>query len=397
VAPAGPSAVVRADLRLTTAQRFVQAKPVALAYLKALSAHDPTGAQAQVGSAGFAQLNSLTTLRTWFAQIPVGQMRMTATPVAVHDPGTVGVRVAMSARLGPPPLTASVRLGTRVLLVAGQDMGWRVVGDISQRKDVHQVRSGLSLMTAPNVLSTPSVTVVYGPPEASFAAHTILSSAQQVVHMLHAKYGGGVAARHPLIYLVAGVHQGEALAGVKIGRAETPDGWQVGNFAYIDWQVWLNDDVATKDSVVAHELTHVATHQMLAEAPHSLLEGVAMYEEERYLNSLGLSRGFALAAAAYRQGFPSDRIWGSRYFDWGIRNPYWVDACYEDGEAMTAVILTRYGGPAALGRLAAAYRAMGNKALYTPAQVRSAFQTALHVPFDTVVAEARALVASAPR
>ncbi len=114
-----------------------------------------------------------------------------------------------------------------------------------------------------------------------------------------------------------------------------------------------------------------------------------MYEEERYLNSLGYGRSFALIRSYYRSGFPSDKVWGLQNFDWGLTNGNAIDACYLDGEAMSAVIIEQHGGVPALARLARAYRSF-HRNHYSPDQVRAAFQQALGVSFDTVVAEAHA-------
>ena len=378
---------------LSPKARYKLARPVALAYVKALAHQNPSGAEAFVGNSGYSQLSSLTTLQTWFSLIPSKQLRVTASAMPVSDVSAVGVHLVLSARLGPAPLTPWVKLGDRVLLVQDQKPGWRVVADISRRPKLHLKTYGLALFAQPHFLSAPHMSVVYGPDDAELAARTIEGSGQQVVKMLHSKYGGGAAARHPLVYMVSGLHQGEVLAGVKIGRKETPAGWQVGDFAYIDYPVWLQDDLVTQDSTVAHELTHVASHTMLSGAPHSLIEGVAMYEEERFLNKLGFERPFALIDAYYQHGFPSAEIWGIRYTDWGLRAAVQVEACYQDGQAMTAVIIEEHGGVPALARLAAAYRRY-HTVRYSSDQVHEAFESALGVSFETVVAEAHAYAAA---
>ena len=386
--PPSDQAVAAAE-KLTTGQRFHAARPVAVDYVKALARGDRSAAQADVGNSDYNQLSSLSTFETWFSLIPAKRLHVRAVPLEVHDRSSVGVRMVLTARLGPAPLTPWVKLGERVLLVQDQRAGWRVLADITGRSNVRVRRYGLSLMEQPHFLSAPHISVVYGPDDAQLAARTIFQSGGSVVKMLHSKYGGGAASRHPLVYLVAGLKQGEKLAGVSIGRKETPAGWQYKDFAYIDYPVWLGYDNVDQESTVAHELTHVASHTMLAGAPHSLLEGVAMYEEERYLNSLGYGRSFALIRSYYRSGFPSDKVWGLQSFDWGLTNGNAIDACYLDGEAMSAVIIEQHGGVPALARLARAYRSF-HRNHYSPDQVRTAFQQALGVSFDTVVAEAHA-------
>ena len=56
---------------------------------------------------------------------------------------------------------------------------------------------------------------------------------------------------------------------------------------------------------------------------------------------------------------------------------------------MSAVIIEQHGGVPALARLSRAYRSF-HRDHYSPDQVRAAFQQALGVSFDTVVAEAHA-------
>jgi hypothetical protein len=388
------NAPVASAQKLTTAQRFHVAKPIAVNYVKALARGDRSGAQIDVGNSGYRELSSLTRLETWFSLIPAKKLRVTATPQAVSDPSAVGVRLVMSARLGPAPLTTWVPLGERVLLVQDQQVGWRVLADVTTRAKMHAHVYGLSLMVQPHFLTNKHLTVIYGPDQAQLPARTIFGTGSSVVKMLHNKYGGGVAGRHMVMYLVEGLSQGEKLTGVKIGRKETPAGWQYKDFAYIDYPAWEDDEVIEQNSTVAHELTHVASHTMLRGAPHSLIEGVAMYEEERFLNHLGFQRRFDLINAYYQAGsFPSAQIWGVQWADWGLKNATAVEACYQDGEAMSAVIIEQHGGVPALARLAKAFRSF-HHIRYSAAQVDAAFQHALGVSFDTVVGEAHAYAGS---
>ena len=92
-----------------------------------------------------------------------------------------------------------------------------------------------------------------------------------------------------------------------------------------------------------------ATFGMLGRSPHSLLEGLAMYEEDGYLRTLGVHLTLGSIAHLYANGsFPSITVWRTRVTDWGLRNPTAVDLCYEDGQAMSAVIMQRHGGAAGI-------------------------------------------------
>ena len=378
--------------KLTTAQRFHYASPIAVAYVKALGRGDRAGAQVDVGNSDYRELSSLTRFETWFSLIPAKKLRLKVTPQPVTEPSAVGVRVVMSARLGPAPLTTWVKLGERVLLVQDQQVGWRVLADVTTRPRMHAHIYGLSLMVQPHFLTNRHLTVIYGPDQAQEPARTLFGTGSSVVKMLHNKYGGGVAGRHMVLYLVGGLSQGEKLTGAKIGRKETPEGWQFKDFAYIDYDVWRGDTVITQNSVVAHELTHVASHTMLRGAPHSLIEGVAMYEENRFLHHLDFGFTLSTIRPYYAAGtFPASEVWGVQSADWGLKNGTAIEACYEDGEAMSAVIIERHGGVPALARLAKAFRSFHSDH-YSTSQVDAAFQQALGVSFDTVESEARATV-----
>ena len=114
----------------------------------------------------------------------------------------------------------------------------------------------------------------------------------------------------------------------------------INGVAYIEWPVWGPGNVLERDGTIAHELTHVASMGMLGRSPHSLLEGLAMYEEDSYLRTLGVHLTLGSIAHLYASGgFPSSTIWRTRVTDWGLRNPTAVNLCYEDGQAMSAVIM----------------------------------------------------------
>ena len=123
-----------------------------------------------------------------------------------------------------------------------------------------------------------------------------------------------------------------------------------------------------------------------------------MYEEDSYLRTLGVHLTLGSISHLYANGgFPSSAIWRTRVTDWGLRNPTAVNLCYEDGQAMSAVIMQRHGGAAGIARLAKAFNALHaghHGALYSEAQVREAFQRGLGVSFDQVVAEAHAYAAA---
>jgi hypothetical protein len=384
---------------MTTGERFTAARPAVETYLKALALHRTADAAPVVQAAGtYANQSTLDDLQTWFGQLPIGAVKMTAKPVKVPDAGSVGVRVSISARFSPVPLSNWVKLGDRVMLASYSEGAWRVVADISARKAVHTKAYGLRLFEVPSVLTGKHTTVIYEAVEAANDATQILSDADEVVPRLTGLFGRDRAAAHPVMFVISSRKQGQELSGVKIFRKELPEGFVINGVAYIEWPVWGPGNVLERDGTIAHELTHVASMGMLGRSPHSLLEGLAMYEEDSYLRTLGVHLTLGRIAHLYASGgFPSITVWRTRVTDWGLRNPTAVDLCYEDGQAMSAVIMERHGGAAGVARLAKAFNAMHaahHGAVYSEAQVHEAFQRGLGVSFDQVVAEAHAYAAA---
>ena len=208
---------------------------------------------------------------------------------------------------------------------------------------------------------------------------------------LAARYGGGEAGLRPVIFLVDNRSQGERLAHVDLGKVRTPAGFQYSSFAYIDLPAWRALPDIEQESMVAHELTHVVTRPMLAGSPHSLIEGIAMYEEDRYLGASGETMFLDSIDAYYvRNAFPTLRLWERRESDWGLGNVRAINLAYLDALSMTHAIMTQDGGVMALRRLGAAFRAQHARADFTAAQVERAFQSALGVSFQQVEAQAHA-------
>jgi hypothetical protein len=399
-APAESSGPSPAD-SMTTAQRFAGARPAAEGFLRAVALHRLVDAQPFVQAAGgYADEQSLTQLEEWFGRLPIGAVQMRSKPVRVPDAGAVGVRVSIKARFGPPPLSNWIALGDRVLLARDDAGAWRIAADISTRRAVHTRAYGLRLFHEPSVLTGKHATVIFEAVEATDDAKQIRADADEVVPRLTQLYGTDRAAAHPIVFVVDSRKQGEALSGVKIVRKEVPQGFVINGVAYIEWPEWEPGNVLERDGTIAHELTHVASLGLLGRSPHSLIEGLAMYEEDNFLRALPVHVHLVLGAIAqtYARGqFPSIQIWERRTSDWGLTNPAAVDLCYEDGQAMTAVIMEQHGGVRGLTRLANAFDAMHashHGMLYSAAQVQQAFQRGLGVSFDQVVAEAHAYAAA---
>lgn len=366
------------------------AMPVAVAYLSALADHRYDRALTYAHACSAAQQRSLDQLWLWLASMPSQQIKVTDASVTANA-GAVTVSATLFARFGPAPYSAWVTLGPRTLRLTAGRGRWHVRADVSVVHRSDLAAYGVSWLHHPYFVNGQRVTVVYAKPGDVVDAQQILETAESVIPGLAARYGGGVAGLRPVIFLVDKRSQGERLAHVDLGKVRTPAGFQYSSFAYIDLPAWRELPSVEQASMVDHELTHVVTRPMLADSPHSLLEGIATYEEDRYLVShdehMPLDQ---LYAYYYHHAFPSLRIWERRESDWGLPNVRSIGVAYEDALAMTTVIMQENGGVPALSRLGAAFRAQHARRDFTAAQVEHAFQRALGVSFQHIVAEAHA-------
>jgi hypothetical protein len=366
------------------------AGPIAIDYLKALGGHRYDQAQSYAHACTSAQQQSLDQLWLWLDSMPTQAIKA-ADPKVAAAGGGVTVRTTLFARFGPAPYSAWVSLGPRTLRLTQARSTWRVRADVSVVHRSDLAAYGVSWLHHPYFINGQRVTVIYAKPADIDAAQQILDAAEAVVPGLAARYGGGKAGLRPVIFLVDQKKQAERLAHVDLGKVRTPAGFQYSSFAYVDLPEWESLPEVDQDSMVAHELTHVVTRPMLDGAPHSLLEGIAMYEESAYLSEHGSGMSIEdVAAYYYHHEFPSMKIWRTRVTDWGLPSVNAIQVCYEDALVMTHVIMDEYGGVPALGRLGAAFRSYGGPVRFTKAQVNHAFQRALGVPFSRVVAEAHA-------
>jgi hypothetical protein len=366
------------------------AVPVATSYLTALADHRYDHAQAFAHACSAGQARSLDRLWLSLASMPIDSARVAGARVT-PDAGGVTVRATVFARFGPPPYSAWVTLGPRTLRLGDERGRWRVRADVSHPHRSDLAVYGFSWFHHPYFVNGTRVTVVYASAADLADARQILDTAEAATPRLVRRYGGGQAAERPVIFLIDNRSEGERLAHVDLGKVRTPAGFQYSSFAYVDLPEWRSLPAVEQQSMVVHELTHVVTRSMLAGSPHSLLEGIAMYEEDRYLRAYGEATSLDLLYAFQAHGgFPSMRIWERRESDWGLRSVNGVDACYQDALAMTDAIVDRHGGVAALRRLGAAFRAEHASRDFTAAQVGEAFRRALGVPFARVAADARA-------
>jgi hypothetical protein len=366
------------------------AGPIAIDYLKALAGHRYDQAQNYAHACTSAQQHSLDQLWLWLDSMPSQAFKVAGPRITSAEDG-VTVRATLFARFGPAPYSAWVTLGPRTLQLTQARSSWRVRADVSVVHRSDLAAYGVSWLHHPYFINGQRVTVVYAKPADVEAAQQILDTAEAVVPGLATRYGGGQAGLRPIIFLVDQKKQAERLAHVDLGKVRTPAGFQYSSFAYVDLPEWENLPEVDQESMVAHELTHVVTRPMLDGAPHSLLEGIAMYEESAYLSEHGSGMSIDdVAAYYYHHNFPSMKIWRLRATDWGLPNVDAIHVCYEDALVMTHVIMDEHGGVPALARLGAAFRRYRGPTRFTKAQVNGAFERALGVPFSRIVAEAHA-------
>ncbi len=366
------------------------ASTVAVAYLSALGDHRYDGAQRYAHACSTRQQHSLDQLWLWLDSMPTQQVRVTGAEVTPVANG-VTVRTTLYAKFGPAPYSAWVTLGPKTLRLAPVPGGWRVRADVSAVDRSNLAAYGVSWLHHPYFINGERATVVYAAPADIVDAQQILGTADAVIPGLAARYGGGEAGLRPVIFLIDNRSQGERLAHVDLGKVRTPAGFQYSSFTYIDLAAWRGLPNIEQASMVVHELTHVVTRPMLAGAPHSLLEGIAMYEENAYLGQSGQTMLLDEIAAYYaRNAFPTLVVWRRRESDWGLPNVRAINLSYLDALAMTHAIMAQNGGVPALRRLGAAFRAEHARRDFTAAQVEHAFRSALGVPFERVVAEAHA-------
>jgi hypothetical protein len=371
-----------------------EANAVAVAYLTQLAGQRYDRAQRFALACTPAAQRSLQRLWLWLASMPIQEARVAGVHVRRSTvPGhrrELDVQATLYARFGSPPYSAWVTLGARTLRLGRQGTTWRVRGDASTARRSDLGVYGLCWQRHPYFANGLRATVVYASPADATDARAILSTADAVAPGLFARYGGGGAARRPLIFLIDNRRQGERLAHVDLGKVRTPAGFQYSAFAYVDLPLWRGLDPVLQRSMVMHELTHVATRPALSGAPHSLLEGIAMYEESEYIRAFQKQISLdPIAVLYYRHAFPGLRIWERRETDWGLTSKRAISLAYLDALAMTRAIVERFGR-AGVVRLGAAFRAERVRRDFTAAEVERAFRRGLGVSFADVAARARA-------
>jgi hypothetical protein len=377
----------------TAGDSLAAARRVAVAYVDDVVAHRYNAAAQATEPCNLVDYGSLRRLWKFMLDMPAGRSHVAVSVTRASAwPGSADARVTVDVRFGRAPYTSWITAASRTLRMDSRPGGWRVTTDVTRTQSGKLSAYGFQSYSRPRYLSGRRATVVFSTKSDEGEARAILHVADGVVSTLWRQYGGGRAARRPILFLVTDAKQAEKLAHIQLGLTRTPAGFQYSSYAYIDMPEWEKVPPSYERSMIVHELTHVASRAWVADAPHSLAEGVAMYEENLWRMQHHLGRlELVDLAGYYRHGFPSLQIWQRRVTDWGLRNPYAVDACYMDAMVMVQQIVAHHGGIGALRRLGEAFAAeAGTRRGFTPAEVDAAFRTALGVSFEHVAAEARA-------
>jgi hypothetical protein len=324
-----------------------------------------------------------------------------------HEPGVrvAGVRVdlatlrssrrsetvlaSVSARLGRGAGTTWVDLGQRALVLQRAAGRVRVAADISRSGTYALLQDGVAAMPPHSRFTTGRrVVVVSAPGIPAAAAAEVVSVAARALPGLIARYRlPGSAVLPPVIFMTSSWAGASRVSGVPMPHEAV--GAEYHGLVYLKTSTWAETPAVERDSVLVHELTHVASAPLVAGCPLSLVEGVARYEEQRYSLAAGAGWPFRYLAAAYRRGYPSLARWRWTFGHWMLRRPGPTWLAYEDGAAIVRAVL-RDGGDAGLHRLAGAFRRDGLAGRFTAAQVNRAFRAAVGRSFATVAAQARA-------
>jgi hypothetical protein len=299
------------------------------------------------------------------------------------------VLATVSARLGRRPGTTWVDLGQRALVLRRSGGRVRVAADLTRGGTYSLLQDGVAGMPPHSRFTTGRRVVVVSAPGVPVAeAAEVAAVADRALPGLLARYRlPGPPALPPVIFMTRSWAGASLVAGVPMPHESVGAEYQ--GLVYLKTSVWEKTPPVERDSVLVHELTHVASARLVAGCPLSLVEGVARYEEQQYVRAAGLGWPYRYLAAAYQRGYPSLARWRWTFGHWMLRRaaPTWL--AYEDGAAIVRAVLGD-GGDAGLHRLAAAFRRDGVAGRFSAAQVNRAFRAAVGRSFAAVAAQARA-------
>jgi hypothetical protein len=305
------------------------------------------------------------------------------------SPRSRTVLATVSARLGRGAGTTWVNLGQRALVLRRDGLRVRVAADLTHGGTYSLLQDGVAGMSPHSRFTTGRrVVVVSAPGVPAAEAAEVVAVADRALPGLIARYRlPGSTVLSPVIFMTGSWRRASRVAGVPMPHEAVGAEYQ--GLVYLQTSAWARTPAVQRDSVLVHELTHVASAPLVAGGPLSMVEGVARYEEQRYTQAAGTGWPFRYLAAAYERGYPSMARWRWTFGHWMLRGaaPTWL--AYEDGAAIVRAVL-RDGGGAGLHRLAAAFRRDGVAGRFTVRQVNRAFRASVGRSFGAVAAQARA-------
>jgi hypothetical protein len=358
------------------------ARWVAEKYVRAVARGDGRRAKELAGRPTTRGRESLRRLARWLGAVPSARVRVDGTAALERrDAGrNVFVRVTLSARLGPGALTSWLALGAPVVAVRHDGERWGVV---ASRPDGGE---GLHALGMPRVRTGRAVTVVHPTGIAADVAAELLAVGDAEWPALRDRWGAQRNERAVMI-VVPSRRAAEGLTGEAFVGGP-PIAWHAGGEVYVVLRRHAGGDALERASTVVHELTHAASRHLLADAPLSLSEGLAVFEEDRYYDR----HGYYLVLSDSPTPSPARRmaLWSSNEDEWGLGTGGDVAAAYDDAGATVIAIVERYGEDG-VRRLARAF-ASGD-GWHTERTVKRAFRIGLGARFDEL-GEAAAAVRS---
>ena len=265
----------------------------------------------------------------------------------------------------------------------------RVAADLTRGGTYSLLQDGVAGMPPHSRFTTGRrVVVVSAPGVPAAEAAEVVAVADRALPGLIARYRlPGSAVLPPVIFMTGSWAGASRVAGVPMPHEAVGAEYQ--GLVYLKTSAWAETPAVQRDSVLVHELTHVASAAARRGRPaqpgrgRGPLRGAAVRPGRR------VGWPFRYLAAAYERGYPSLARWRWTFGHWMLRRaePTWL--AYEDGAAIVRAVL-RDGGDAGLRRLAAAFRRDGVAGRFTAAQVDRAFRAAVGRSFAAVAAQARA-------
>jgi hypothetical protein len=189
---------------------LTDARAVAVAYVSHIAAHRYDEAERATEPCNRRQFDDIRKLWRFMVGMPEGQSRVVAHATKGSPwPGSARVKVTVFIHFGTAPYSAWIKAATRTLQLDSRPGGWRVTTDTTRARKGKLSAYGFGSYERPESLSGDRATVVYSATSDKAEAIAILKTADAVIGPLWKRYGGGRAARRPILFLVTDRKQAE--------------------------------------------------------------------------------------------------------------------------------------------------------------------------------------------